>query len=239
VFKDELLENRYCLQILFIADSEREFEYKEKVLKEILEETGAKDFMPAIVNVQLMELMCVTLITQYVNSLIFRPSFGEFLTSYGQYVTWDDDMRAAKSCNEVRSKYVEEGKFVDDGFENMWGGPEEQYTYGHFEGLFCPDPADVASMKARDEYVGETHEEILRQKLMGTLTIPLGGSPQILAPKDLGQKLSNYMRWSKAIKESFDPDNLAEGMAYLNLEDIPESILETFKSAREGKHMKL
>lgn len=217
-------ENRYPLQIMITANSKKELEYKEKVLKEILDETGASDYLPAFVTQEMREFLFAEFITQYSHALIYR-STGEFGSSYGNYVTLDDNMKAAKSCHEVRSKYIKEGKLVDDGFENMWGGPEEQYTYGHNEGLFMPDPSDRESLRASRSYILESDEEVLKQKLMGSLTIPMVVEPGPLMPKGMVPKLSNYLTWSKKIKDIFDPNHLSEGMPYLELEDLPEDFM--------------
>lgn len=215
--------NRYPLQLMIVADSRKELEYKEKVLGDILGETGAEDCLPQFFTKETRELMYALFITQYAHGMIFRAT-SEFGSSYGTYITWDDNMKAAKSCAGVRSKYIEEGKFTNDGFENMWGGPEEQYTYGHNEGLFLPNPADPESMKASLEYIGESDQEVLKQKLMGSLTIPLVVEPGPLVPKDLISKVSNYYIWSKKITDVFDPENLSEGTAYLELTELTEDM---------------
>ncbi len=220
----QVKENRYPLQLSIAANSRKELMYKEKVLKDIMEETGATEFLPTFITEDQKELLHAVFVSQYCHAMIYRPT-GEFGSSYGTYLTWDDNMRVAKTCHATRSKYIKEGEFVDDGFENMWGGPEEQYVHGHNEGLFIPNPSDPKSMEASLKFIEETDvKDGVEHNLLGSLSIPLAVESGSTVSKAVISKLSDYYGWAKKIKDAFDPQNLAEGTSYLKPGEIPRDI---------------
>jgi hypothetical protein len=221
-------EGRWLLQVILTAHSKRELEYKMRILEEILNEEGGKEFLSAVMVDVVRQAAYAAFITGNRHGIIFKPPAGDFSTSFGHYVSWEDAIRKCQIlCNEVRRSFVEEGKIVDDGLENMWGGPEEQYFHSHHEGLYCADQRNPESVKAAAELARKSVEIAFDNKLVGSGEIMM--ILPVLIPPRILEGLSNFRKWSEKIKSVFDPRQIAEGWPYMKLEELPERLKEDFE----------
>ncbi|MHA1262257.1 MAG: FAD-binding oxidoreductase [Candidatus Freyarchaeota archaeon] len=207
----EMMEKyRFYLNVVLASESERELEYQERVLREIVDETGG-EFLELIQD-EYAPLFALVLITQCYNARIFRPS-GQFHTSFGAATSWDFSVKGARIGEQIRRKYVEEGYFHDDGNpENFWGGPYEHNKFTHFEGIFQYDPIDPDSRKAAHKYIEEAVMAVIENKL--GVPIAPGAEPAML----LGPIYSDYHKWLGKIKKAFDPKNVSDHAFYIEPE---------------------
>ncbi len=233
--KREVLEKegRWILQLIIAAFSDREKEYKMRVLKDVMEETDAREWMPGITgNEEVRAFAFTAFIQAYRHGLIFRSSAGSFETSFGPIASIEDSVKKVwLTCHRVRKPYIDQKKFVDDGFENMWGGPYENF-YSHLEGLFCEDMRDEESVKAVAKYTLEAIKADFETKTPGSGDIMMAFTAAV--PKEIIEGLSNFTKWTYRIKRKiFDPKGLAEGWPYLTMDDLPGKLREFFREVEK------
>lgn len=203
---DMIEKYRFFLTILLASDSERELDYQERVLKDILAETGGESL--EIIISESAPLLILALVTQCYNPRIFRPT-GQFHTSFGAATSWDMSVKGAKIGEQIRRKYIEEEVFHDDGCgENFWGGPYEHNKFTHFEGLFEYDPIDHQSRQAAMGYFQEAVMKVVENKL----GVPLASGPKLVDV--LGPIYGNFQAWLGKLKKSFDPKNVSDHAFY-------------------------
>jgi len=196
-------------QVVIMADSQREFEYKEKVLMQILAETNGKN-LPLVTH----ELMQSRVISQTVKvSAIARGVFratGTFTSTMGAMDTSDLAVAQAKVGAELKQKYVDRGLLLDDGIENGWALLYEDGNFGHLEMINHYDPADPESCRAFQEVLSESYEKTVSE----CLGPPFGAGGDRMN-NFLGPHIMNYHLWLQKIKKTFDPNVAADPAAYM------------------------
>jgi glycolate oxidase len=202
----KLIENRFHIEVLLAAESMRELEYQEKVLKDIVTETKGRfiDFDEEPYKGQIPALYMYHMKGVY-GPRIFRPT-GDFGTSYGAPVDWDTSIRSAKLGEKLIKKYTKPGLFLDVP-EDFWGGFYER-RFTHFEGVCSFDPNVEDSVTAAFDYVREALDDVIKHSL---------GIPIVLTPEGdelLGPLYSNYPRWVRKFKKALDSENLSDHSFY-------------------------
>ncbi len=193
---------------LLSSVSRREVDYQEKVLRKIALECGC-----FLVDLRRMPgygfwwwLMGVRSIP---TALTFR-SGGDFLTSYGSPVEYDNAVRQARVAETCKQKYIDQGVFHDDSSDIGWGGIYEgTANWGHCETAAFFDRRE-GNAEGRFRYLEESAETCEEH------TLGLGLSN--LAPgawKIYGPKLFNYHLWQARIKKAFDPNTAADTAWYV------------------------
>ncbi len=117
--------------ILLSSESRREVDYQEKVLREIARQHGCilvnVGKLPGVGFWWFMGLRSIP------TALTFRAG-GDFLTSYGSPVEYDNAIKQAEVATEYKQKYIEKGCFFDDTSDIGWGGIYEgTANWGHCE----------------------------------------------------------------------------------------------------------
>lgn len=199
------------LEITLAAHSDGELEYEEMVLRDIVEETGGKlkSVEEDPVLGALKEFLFAALVFQNYNASILGVT-GDFGTTFGAEGCPDREIKCIQLAKEIRKKYVERGHFVNDGPENVWGGPEELNRHLHWEGLFMYDPSDSQSLESARRCAREALEACMKFKLGAPV-----GAPD---PEFVGPHLSNFHVWVRKIKKTFDPKNLSDHGYYIEPE---------------------
>ena len=198
--------SRLHLEIVLAANSERELEYREKVLKDITAETGG-EFLPlGEVFGELEPIALLALITGCYASRAYR--LRDWLTSFGNTVSWDTSIKIAKIGEEVRKKYVGTGRFLEDAPESFYGGPYEQNKFSHFQGVIFYEPTDPHSRKAAFEYA----ENALQAVVANRVGVPIVAGP------GTDERVGDYHLWLKKIKKILDPENLSDSTYYVATE---------------------
>ncbi|MCP4681060.1 MAG: FAD-binding oxidoreductase [Desulfobacterales bacterium] len=197
------------------SESKREVAYQEKVLRKIALETGCivvdVTKLPGFGFWWFMGLRSIP------TALTFR-SGGDFLTSYGSPVEYDNAMRQAKVATEYKQKYIDKGCFFDDTSDLGWGGIYEgTANWGH-----CEMPAmfvrSDGKAHQRTEYLEDSAKSTVDQTLgLGLSNLPPG------AWKIYGPMLNNYHLWQARIKKAFDPNKIGDEEFYVpSIDDIEE-----------------
>jgi glycolate oxidase len=181
-----------------------DFDYKKKVLMQIMAETGGES-MKLIEEDHDIE---ATLLFQCIRiSGSIRETFragGRFASvaiqgqRYDLHVTW------LEMAAERKRDLIKRGLIVaDDGQQFGWG--EEMGHLGHSE-IFCRFPTDPVAEKAVQEWGQQT----CREGVNGFFAVPFASPMCALPIEEVGPRASNYNILFGKLKEAFDPNKVGK-----------------------------
>lgn len=205
-----LVRDWHGLEIVLEADSERELEYKDKVVDKILEEThGRKLALVEHPDAQ-ARVISMTIRSSTPSRAVYRPT-GAFYSILSAIETNDIAGAWASAGAEAKKKYVDAGQLMEDGYENAWGIIYEHCHFSHLEELGLYDPADPESCEGAG---------YIMDMLMG-LSPKLGiwGFASDEIHPIAGPMLMNYPHWLKKIKKAFDPNIASDPTTYITPEE--------------------
>lgn len=208
IFQDLANRGGHELMVIIVADNEKEFEYRQKVLKFIVEKTNA-EYNP-LLQIKPIKALAFLALVRECNTMrgVFRAG-GGFHTSLGALGSWDWCVEGAKIGERLKQKAINTGELVDDGADNVWGNPYEGGTFSHLEELFMYDITDETSRKAAIHYLDSVIEASKTNPL--GIGLGIGDMEGTVHQCDLfGPITSNYHTWMKAIKYEFDPNNASD-----------------------------
>jgi glycolate oxidase len=203
----QMLERyKFGIEVLIAAHSMREAEYQEKVLRDIVAETGG-DFVP--LDEEPFRDQIPVLLTYYVlnpyMARIFRP-LGDWGTSLNVLESWDLSLKIQKLGEGILRESKELTMATP---ENFWGGAYAHNRYTAFEQVYFVDPTDRESRTAYKRYRDRT-ERALTEKKLGIPVIASAATRE-----QLGPSYDNYHLWTKKVKKAIDPENLADHTCYV------------------------
>ncbi|MHA1300162.1 MAG: FAD-binding oxidoreductase [Candidatus Helarchaeota archaeon] len=204
-----MMRYRRPLIIVTAAQTEREFNYKEKVLNKLIEETNGKEVTKklAIPNVS------------YADGLRCNLGYHGFLIS-GAFQSTHGPMETMTMCRHMieaniplKKEFIKKGVVANDEGEGAWS---TSYEHGHFYHCEMPtmyDQTNIESVKGMVEYTEKCNELDLVKHL---------GIPFFIEGDKMhdwyGPYCSNYHVWLRKIKEAFDPENVADSGFYISTE---------------------
>jgi hypothetical protein len=203
--------------IVIAANSPKELSYKEKVLRQIMEETEAK-FLPLVEEPRYQGLLMWRIIRASVASKeAFRPS-GGFGSSFGGLETIDFAVNRMTFSVELKKKHIAKGKILANTEDYNWGNAYEGAHMAHIDNMIMahPNPEGTEGMVA---YLGEATEAALDRDLKRHT-----GHPHLTLSGDQGHNAfgpinSNYHIWLRALKKAFDPNGASEANYYITPDD--------------------
>ena len=204
-------EFKYAIQIFLGANSDRELEYQERALEEILSETGGKIIL-MLEEQSVKNILFRHLIKSEGISRVFQLA-GTFATSLGAGTSWDAAVASGKLGEQLKRKYIERGAIADDGGDLAWGGAYQHCRFGHLEEIIMYDFQDPDSLKGADEYVEESAQATIDKSLGQPISIVRGMAEQF------GPSSCDYHIWMKRIKKAFDPNITADPSFYIEPEE--------------------
>lgn len=203
-----LRKHRIGLEVVILTHSEREFQFKTKVFRRILEETQGKliEFTPEQEELLMLAHLKVCYLPR-----VLRPT-GELATSFGMDESIGLLRRVTEAGEKLMHPYIASGQFVDEGTEGFWGFNSEQGRYLHWENAYAFDSCDPGSRMASLEYIMKTAEAV-DQGGLGMAMLP-----NLLGPfaDRFGPGLNNAQDWMRRIKNVFDPDNASDASFYIS-----------------------
>jgi len=193
--------------VIIAGNFPEDFEYRRKVLEQIIKETGGKSLKvvedPAVQSTLLFQ--CTRI------SASIRETFragGAFASILVQGQRYDMHVRWLEEAAEMKREMIRKGLVIaDDGQQFGWA--EEQGHLGHTE-IFCRyNPYDAESLKA----VKEWSEKVGQRGVDGCFAMP-SSSVGMLPADVVGPRVSNYhLRFGK-IKKAFDPNGIGENTGF-------------------------
>ena len=185
--------------LIIAGNSPEEFQYYQKVLQQILDETNGKSLEP-IEDPKIAG----TLLCQCIRiSASIRETFRFGKASWGGFAVMgqrDLTMRWLQEAGQRKGGAIEKGLAVDDGaaFFGCFGWGVEQGHLGKSE-IFYRTTEAPGAMEAAAEWRRQTNMRALE----GSFAVPMGLSPDIVGPR-----ISNYFVWLGKINEAFDPNGV-------------------------------
>ncbi len=204
----------YTVLVVTAAYTPEEAEYQEKVMEEIIDETGGTERMDIFSRFDLDKFVVGGMMRASITDLgVFAPG-GAFYSTHGAVDTWDFATTEGEVGEEIKKKYIEKGVIVDDGADNAWGQTYEQAHMGHLEELTLYDPSDSESLEGLIEYVEECDKKDFEEHV---------GHPFCMAGDRyhdwFGPEMCNYQIWQRKIKKTFDPNNTSDPSSYISPKD--------------------
>ncbi len=208
--------SKYAFLFVIFAGTEGEFEYLQKVLAAIIEETGGQ--ASPISDTQEMQELTATAVIK-VDAVLrssFRPT-GGFNTSFGAMDTMDLALNQIRAGTELKNKYIRKGVIMDDGGDNSATIVLDQGHLAYTEMLVMYDHHDDESAEGAFQYIAEANQACLDRKLGS----PIFQVSQVGKGKHgvFGPASFNYDKWLCKIKSAFDPNNTADPTAYSSPEE--------------------
>jgi len=201
----------YAFLFVIFANSEREFEYQQKVLAQILEETGG-EASPIAETSEMQEFTATSVVkVDAVVRSCFRTT-GGFNTSFGAMDTVDLALNQIKAGTELKEKYIRKGVIMDDGADNSATLVFDQGHLAYTEMLIMYDHNDDESAEGAFQYLADSNQACLDKKLGP----PIFQVSQVGKGKHgtFGPACFDYDKWLRRIKKEFDPNNTADPTAY-------------------------
>ncbi len=203
------------LTVVIGAYSEKELKYKERVMEDIIKETGAEECLPGFLTDHDMERFFCAQIAEHKPCTEFRTGGGEMTSSWGQIMDWDSQVKAKKAIREIHKKYTAKGVLTDVAGESCWGGPIEQRALGHTEYVNFTNIRDLDLVNKQSEFVNETKEFAIKEKLLGTTGLYVVTAK---GDKQVSEYLGNYFDYKEKIKKALDPNDVVDSTLYLEYE---------------------
>ncbi|MDD1779012.1 MAG: FAD-binding oxidoreductase [Candidatus Helarchaeota archaeon] len=211
-----ILKKPVCL--LITARTQREFEYKEKVVQTIVEATNGKDFVKKETLVPRSQ--CYVEALRSMLGLHAFMASGAFTSAFGGMDSIGVTITMAELNIPVKMEYVNKKLLANDGGEGIW---LQTYEYGHYAHAEMPamyDKLNPASKAAVLEYTMRTNQLIYEK----ALNVPFAVDGDAMHDY-WGPRTCNYQVWLRKLKEAFDPDNNSDAGFYIS----PEAALKEKK----------
>jgi len=203
--------------VIIGAQSQREFDYKEKVLRRVTSETGG-EFLSLVEKDPTIQRRLIWHIVRGTASAreIFRPMVLN-TAAFGACDSWEFAIHEAVEGAELKEKYIDAGLIVDDGADNGWGVMYEHGHMGHMDQIVLGDPTNPTAGKGLRGFVDESWQ-ICLEKACGWPQTVMGDKANDL----FGPRTSNYHVWARKIKKAFDPNGVSESTHYITAQEFPE-----------------
>jgi hypothetical protein len=194
------------LQIIVAGNSRNDFEYKKKVLNQIMIETSAKslDLMEDTIIGGSQMWRCIRITGSIRETMRASGVFGGVV---GGTDTVELMLNYIQSTLPYKEELIRKGLALDDGVE-AFVQPFEHGHYGHAELLIRYSLSNPETPQAMGQFMRDTTMVALYNRF---------GVPHQVWGNDAnnlyGPHASNYQHWLRRIKQTFDPNEASDGRA--------------------------
>ena len=206
-------EMRYSYQLVLVGMSQRDIEYQEKVLEQILKETGGWKVKKWL-EPEMEQFSLLYLLRMGKKNLNFVYT-GGWIGNFMQPGTPDFVKKYVPIAEDATERYQAKGLLVDCGSDSMMGGVSSIAGGGQcgLEQFGFYDVADKKSTAAAIEWMKHCIREEAKHN------IPPGKEGMFLAvgktdeefQQDLAKQPAIHT-WQRKIKQAVDPNNLGDRM---------------------------
>jgi glycolate oxidase len=199
-----------CIMIIIAGNSTTDFEYRTKVLKQIVEETGGKA-IPHLLDDAKVAGGCLWRWIRSTGSIreVFRVS-GCFGGEVGQTDLFRLMADYIYQTGKMKGDLIKRGLVYDDGTSPFTQSFEHGH-FGHGELLIRYMPNAASFQALTREFLVQANETAIRDHF-GVPGHVFGDASHDL----YGPHCSNYHTWLRRIKGSFDPNNASESTHYIS-----------------------
>ncbi len=197
------------LTVLICGRTKREFEYKQKVLAKLVEESGGVDITE--------KKKFVPRTQSYVEAIRSMLGFhgfiatGTFQSTFGGIDTIKLSFQMAKLNVPLKKEYIDKRLLPNDEGESIFITSYEHGHYAHCEMPTMYSLDNPESKQAMVKYFDESNEVSLKQHLNFPFFIEGDKNHD-----QWGPHACNYHIWMRKIKEAFDPKNTADSGFYIS-----------------------
>lgn len=183
--------------VIIAGNSAADFEYKKKVLEQIVRENEGKSLKSVEDPRTEGILICQCIRVSASIRETFRP--GGAFSSIPVMGQRDLTIRWAIGAGKAKEPLIQKGLIVDDGGA-FFGWGVEQGHLGKTE-IFCKfDPQNLEAKAAVEAWNKEQSARAFNEKYFAPLMAPTA---------EIGPGLSNYHLWWQKIKEAIDPNSVS------------------------------
>lgn len=212
--------------VIVAAETKAEFDYKVKVVKQIIGETEGKTLKIAEDPEMQKKLFWIGVRSGVQSRGVFRPT-GTFTSTYGSLDTIDLAVAQGRAATALKMMFIEKGEILDDGADHAWGMPYEMGHLMHLETPVMGHPTSDGARgmkhyaRAADEAFLVSNEGDAKGKMfLDKDEYPVCGGTPLGALLDnqhdrFGPVTSNYHVWMRKLKKAFDPNNAADSSFYI------------------------
>jgi hypothetical protein len=201
--------------VIIAGNYAEDFEYKKKVLEQIIKETSGKPLKavedPEVESTLLFH--CTRISASIRETFRAGGAFGSMMVQGQRY---DVHVRWLEEAAQMKRELIRKGLIVaDEGYQFGWA--EENAHLGHTE-IFCRyNPYDEVSSKAVQDWI----RTVAQRALDGFFAVP---RPGVLPVEVVGPRVSNYHVWFGRIKEAFDPNHVGglTGFSYVGVDSAAD-----------------
>jgi FAD/FMN-containing dehydrogenase len=207
--RSQTVDKGVSILVIIGADSQPEFDYKEKVLRRITAEADG-EYLPLVEEPVTRKKLIWHRVRATTGA---RETFRLMLSqgaSFGACDSWEFAVNEAEEGARIKKKYIEKGLIVDDGADLAWGTVYEHGHMGHMDELYLSDPTDPASGQAAFALMQETTQACM-EKALGCPQTVMGDRGHDL----FGPRMNNYHLWARKLKKAFDPNGTSESTNYI------------------------
>jgi glycolate oxidase len=202
------VKERLCFMISIAGNSARDFNYKMKVLNQIIEETGG-ELVPHILDDPKVAAGCLWRYIRSTASIreVFRVS-GCFGGEVGQTDVFRLMFDYIKVSGAKKLELIDRGLVYKDGFSPFTQSFEHGH-FGHGELLIRYMVTPGIFKVLTEDFVAQANEIAIRDHF-GVPAHVFGDVHDIYGPH-----VFNYHQWMRKLKKAFDPNNSSEGSHYI------------------------
>ena len=201
------------LVVIITARTNREFDYKQKVMSMILEEMKLTNIIGKLYTPNPI------FYAEALRSNLGLHGFiatGGFQSTKGVCDTAAICLRSTKKNIPMKKKYIKKGVIANDFGEGHWMTSYESGHFFHVESPTMFDQTDVSSVEGMAEYMESSNQMDLLKHLGAPFFVEGDNMHKLFGPH-----MSNYHIWLKKIKQAFDPNNIADSGFYISgVEDL-------------------
>ena len=206
------LRLKKTLLLLIAARTKREFEYKEKVVEHICQQTDGTDM---VLNGKIkIRSQCYVEALRSMLGLHGFLASGAFISTFGGMDSLSLTVQMQKLNIPLKMEYIEKNLLANDKGEGAW---LQSYEFGHYAHIEMPtmyDKLNPESVKAMYDYARRCDELIFNK----ALNVPFNIDGDLM--HDIwGPNTCNYHVWLRKIKEAFDPNNTSDSGFYISTSD--------------------
>ncbi len=198
------------LTVIIAGYSKKELNFKEKIVKEVIGETGGDEFLPNFMTQEDWERFFCAAIVVHKPCTEFRSGAGETGGGWSQCFNLDALVKGRGEVRDIFKKYIEKKIINDYGRDTFWAGSEDQRAFGHAEFISHSDWRNSELTKPFFKIFDETEEVAVKKNVLGT-------GLRLMGPKEriASQHLGNYYEYKRKIKKALDPNDVADSNLYV------------------------
>ncbi len=208
IFAGLLAEAKRFFIVLVAAHTEREFNYRDKLIRTIIEKHGGEDVI-ATGGISPKPSHYGETIRNMLGGHAFRFS-NCFQSTHGGMDTILLAVKIAQVNQPIKEKYIDMGVIGDDRGEGTWITSYEGNHMAHLEVPTVYNAADKESCLGYAQYQDECNQVDLDQAL---------GMPFFVVGDKIhdfyGPRTMNYPIWLRKIKATFDPKGVSDSSHYI------------------------